>query len=116
MIISGSSRTNRTEFLIRKYIELVKRGISTAEILVLVQNRHKKQYFIEKIKDSLNVLENPKIYTFFGLVYNTIKTDWADVFRGFGAVLRNRQYLCYILQFGFAQGMLFANISSAPFT
>lgn len=79
MIISGSSRTNRTEFLICKYIELVKSGISTAEILVLVQNRHKKQYFIEKIKDSLNVLENPKIYTFFGLVYNTIKTDWTDV-------------------------------------
>ena len=46
---------------------------------------------------------------------NRRKTDWADVFRGFGAVLRNRQYLCYILQFGFAQGVLFANISSAPF-
>ena len=36
---------------------------------------------------------------------NRRKTDWADVFRGFGAVLRNRQYLCYILQFGFAQGV-----------
>ena len=46
---------------------------------------------------------------------NRRKTDWTDVFRGFGAVLRNRQYLCYILQFGFAQGVLFANISSAPF-
>lgn len=46
---------------------------------------------------------------------NRRKTDWADVFRGFGAVLRNRQYLCYIQQFGFAQGVLFANISSVPF-
>lgn len=40
---------------------------------------------------------------------------WKDVYRSFGTVLRNRQYVCYILQFGFAQGVLFANIASAPF-
>lgn len=43
------------------------------------------------------------------------ETDWANVFRSFGSVLRNRRYLCYILQFGFSQGVLFANIASAPF-
>lgn len=43
------------------------------------------------------------------------QTNWTDVLHGFGEVLRNRRYLCYILQFGFAQGVLFANISSAPF-
>lgn len=40
---------------------------------------------------------------------------WPDVFRSFGKVLGNRLYLCYILQFAFAQAVLFANISSAPF-
>lgn len=40
---------------------------------------------------------------------------WKDLFRGFGTTLRNRRYLCYILQLGFAQGVLFANIASSPF-
>lgn len=40
---------------------------------------------------------------------------WKDLFRGFGTALRNRRYLCYILQLGFAQGVLFANIASSPF-
>lgn len=33
----------------------------------------------------------------------------------FGTVLRNRRYLYYVLQMGFAMGVLFANISSSPF-
>ena len=35
--------------------------------------------------------------------------SWRYVF------LRNSSYVCYTLQFGFAQGVLFANIASAPF-
>lgn len=34
---------------------------------------------------------------------------------GFGIVLRNRRYLYYVLQMGFAMGVLFTNISSSPF-
>ena len=41
--------------------------------------------------------------------------SWRDVYTSFRAVIRNRLYVCYIFQFGFAQGVLFANISSAPF-
>lgn len=41
--------------------------------------------------------------------------SWREVYTSFKAVIRNRQYVCYIFQFGFAQGVLFANISSAPF-
>lgn len=33
----------------------------------------------------------------------------------FAGVLRNRSYLCYILQYGFAMGILFVNLASAPF-
>lgn len=40
---------------------------------------------------------------------------WGDVYRSFLAVIQNRRYVCYIFQFGFAQGVMFANISSAPF-
>lgn len=42
-------------------------------------------------------------------------TCWKDVYNGFIAVIHNRRYLCYIFQFGFAQGVIFANIASAPF-
>lgn len=40
---------------------------------------------------------------------------WGDIFRSFGTVLRNRRYLAYVLQMGFAQGVLFAYIASSPF-
>ena len=40
---------------------------------------------------------------------------WLDVYRSFKAVTGNQRYVCYILQYGFAQGVLFANIASAPF-
>ena len=39
----------------------------------------------------------------------------ADMYHRFGAVLRNRQYVRYILQYGFTMGVLFTNIASAPF-
>ncbi|WP_435891461.1 multidrug effflux MFS transporter [Mediterranea massiliensis] len=42
-------------------------------------------------------------------------TRWADVYKRFVAVLQNRRYVCYILQYGFAQGVLFAYIASSPF-
>ena len=40
---------------------------------------------------------------------------WKDMYHNFRVVLRNRQYICYILQYGFTIGVLFTNISSAPF-
>lgn len=40
---------------------------------------------------------------------------WQDLYRSFSEVLRNRRYVGYILQYGFSMGILFANISSAPF-
>lgn len=42
-------------------------------------------------------------------------TRWTDVYRSFLTVIRNRRYVGYILQYGFAQGVLFANIASSPF-
>lgn len=39
----------------------------------------------------------------------------ADIFRSFGETLRNREYVYYVLQLGFAQGVLFAYIASSPF-
>lgn len=41
--------------------------------------------------------------------------SWRALYQSFKAVLHNRSYISYILQFGFSQGVLFANIASAPF-
>ncbi len=38
-----------------------------------------------------------------------------DMYRRFSVVLHNRQYVRYILQYGFTMGVLFTNIASAPF-
>lgn len=43
------------------------------------------------------------------------EVNWKGICRNFGVVLGNRQYLFYILQYGFTMGVLFVNIASAPF-
>lgn len=42
-------------------------------------------------------------------------TRWRDVYTSFITVIHNRRYVCYVLQYSFAQGVLFANIASSPF-
>ena len=79
MLIQGSARSNRADMLLQKYLSLVESGISSENILVLVQNPYKKTRFINGVLDSkkINFLESPQIHTFFGLAYNTIKENWA---------------------------------------
>lgn len=43
------------------------------------------------------------------------RQGWTHIIHNFGTVLHNRLYVCYILQFAFSQGVLFAHIASAPF-
>lgn len=40
---------------------------------------------------------------------------WSDTFHSFRVVLQDRQYVFYVLQMAFAQGVLFAYIASSPF-
>ena len=46
---------------------------------------------------------------------NRLATKWADTFHCFKVVLKNKQFVCYVLQLAFAQGVLFAYIASSPF-
>lgn len=43
------------------------------------------------------------------------KTGVVSTFRSFGVIVHNRRYMLYVLQFAFAQGILFAYIASSPF-
>lgn len=74
MLFEGDLTSEKTEKLIENYAKLLNEGISSSEILVLVQNSAKKNEFIQKTLDKLEVdiLEKMQVYSFFGLVYNTI--------------------------------------------
>lgn len=79
MIIEGSIASNKTNFLIDKYAELVNSGVSTSSILVIVQNSTLKNNFQNKVYEKLNTdcIEKLKIHSFFSLVYNTVLDNWA---------------------------------------
>ena len=79
MLISGDLSLNKTDLLIEKYAQLLNSGVPSSSILVLVQNSNRKEYFIKKTLELLkiNSLEKLRVYSFFGLVYNTINDNWA---------------------------------------
>ena len=79
MLINAPSNTNRTKILEDEYFKLLQSGVSAENILVLVQNSHKKKEFINEIKSrfSLGSIGNLKIYSFSGLIYNYILENWA---------------------------------------
>lgn len=81
MIINAPTGKKRSEFLIEKYLELIKKGVNTDEILVLVQNSRKKYLFIEEIKKRLPTgnIGSLNVYSFFGLCYNWVNNNWAVV-------------------------------------
>lgn len=81
MLIQGSAQSERTDILIKKYTALLESGINADEILVLVQNPYKKDFFVNEVKKNLKInhFESPQIHTFYGLCYNTIQNCWADI-------------------------------------
>lgn len=84
MIIDGSVSSDKTNILIEKYASLLNSGVDASKILVLVQNSNLKNKFVNKTLSKLKIdcLEKMKVYSFFGLVYNTIIDNWAFVENG----------------------------------
>lgn len=79
VLISADISTNKTDLLIEQYANLLNSGISSDEILVIVQNSNCKQKFINKTLEKLNIncIEKLQVHSFFSLVYNTISDNWA---------------------------------------
>ncbi len=78
MLIEGNLKTNKTQILKEKYLELLENGVNTSEILVICLNLYKKQDFIESIKQNTKEesLEQFNIHTFYGLAYNALLDNW----------------------------------------
>ena len=81
MLISADISTDKTDILINKYVELLNSGISSSEILVIVQNSNRKQEFVNKTLERLSVdcVEKLEVHSFFSLVYNAINDNWAFI-------------------------------------
>ncbi len=79
MLIEGSIASNKTDFLVEKYAQLLNEGVKSSEILVLVQNSTLKNSFIEKTLENLKIdsLERLNVHSFFSLVYNAVSDNWA---------------------------------------
>lgn len=65
--------------LVEEYARLLNSGISSADILVLVNNSTAKEKFVNKTFERLNIdcVEKMQVYSFLGLVYNTVIDNWA---------------------------------------
>ena len=79
MIIEGNISSHKTDILTDNYAKLLNSGIPSSKILVLVQNSNLKNNFVEKTLEKLTVdsIEKLQVYSFFGLIYNTITDNWA---------------------------------------
>jgi DNA helicase-2/ATP-dependent DNA helicase PcrA len=81
MFIEGPLKSGKTALLAQKFTELIEAGASSSQILVITQNSYKKQKFSDTIREKLlksgiNSLGELPIYTFNGVVYNSIKANW----------------------------------------
>lgn len=81
MLLQGSISSEKTQKLVESYAKLLNSGVESSKILVLLQNSNKKNKFIQETLDQLTVdsIEKLQIYSFFGLVYNTISDNWASI-------------------------------------
>lgn len=79
MIINKISDKNNEKIISEKYVEWLNSGISSSQILVLTFNSNSKKNIIKNILNlsNVNILTDLKIYTFNGLIYNTISDNWS---------------------------------------
>lgn len=81
MLLQGSIASDKTDKLVESYVNLLNSSVESSKILVILQNSNKKSKFIEQTLEKLTIdsIEKLEIYSFFGLVYNTISDNWADI-------------------------------------
>lgn len=78
MLINSVSSKENTDFLANTYIKLLNEGADVSNVLVLLLNSRAKNEFKKLVFEKTDgvCIENPKIYSFSSLVYNTISDNW----------------------------------------
>lgn len=81
MFIDAPLGSGKTDLIAKKYSELISSGAKTSEIIVLCNNQPNRTKLLEKIRIRLSEQNfeggaDLKVYTFNGLVRNTITSNW----------------------------------------
>lgn len=81
MFIDAPLGSGKTDLIAKKYSELIYSGTKTSEIIVLCNNQTNRIKLLEKIREQLiiNNFEGGadlRVYTFNGLVRNSITNNW----------------------------------------
>ncbi len=79
MLIQGSINTQRTHLIIKKYNDLLNKGILSNEIIVIVLNSFKKRFYIQELKKINSECDIKNIFTFAGLCYNAFFDNWEKI-------------------------------------
>ena len=84
MIINTSDSLERENYIVKNVISLLNNNVSSDEILILVLNGFKKEKLINKIEEEFfkgtnKGLQALNIYTFQGLVRNSLLKNWPVV-------------------------------------
>lgn len=81
MLLQGAISSEKTDKLVENYANLLNSGVDSSKILVILQNSNKKNQFIKETLEKLTVdsIEKLQVYSFFGLVYNTISDNWVQI-------------------------------------
>jgi len=84
MYIQAPLKSGKTAYLAEKFAELLASGVKSSEILVIVQNSYKKKVFLELLNHKLKEKKifgtsELNVHTFNGIVFNSIKRNWAIV-------------------------------------
>ncbi len=74
MLVRADIDSNKTEFLIRKYEELLEKGISVDKILFLVPNAFRKKYVVDCLSKCKK--DFVAVNTFQGLIYHSVAENW----------------------------------------
>ncbi len=96
MLIQGCYGKERTNILIKNYLELIKNGVIPSCILFLVLNSYKKLRIIEELKTLMPEISEKdlKVYTPAGLCYNALLDNWKYISKVAGNPDEAKPNLC----------------------
>ena len=79
MILSKNLDKKNSKIIAEKYVEIINSGVDSSQILVLTFNANSKKNIIKNILNltQKDIFSDLKIFTFNGLVYNSILDNWA---------------------------------------
>ncbi len=78
MLVNILGNKSKTKVLVNKFKSFLDKGVDASKILIILQNGKAKNEFLNEffaLKD-VNIITKIQVYSFFGLVYNTVADNW----------------------------------------